>query len=151
MAEQVRLVSAVAVYKKSGEDILWFLVKTKEGSEWEVPKTVARAGESSVRASVRALSEQGGMRIKVLEEIGRHGGAAKVGDKIVTQRTIYYLVAHKDGEEVLGYVDTEWVLHNVAIRKVASKLDKEMLKEAKALLSVIKEKKKKKKESVVFS
>jgi len=151
MAEQVRLVSAVAVYKKSGEDILWFLVKTKEDSEWEVPKTVARAGESSVRASVRALSEQGGMRIKVLEEIGRHGGAAKVGEKIVTQRTIYYLVAHKEGEEVLGYVASEWTPHNVAIRKVASKLDKEMLKEAKALLAVIKEKKKKKKEPVVFS
>ncbi|OGM32682.1 hypothetical protein A2803_01330 [Candidatus Woesebacteria bacterium RIFCSPHIGHO2_01_FULL_44_21] len=147
MAEQIRLVSAAAVYKKDGDDVLWFLIKEKEGGGWEIPKTVARAGESSVRASVRALGEQGGMRIKVLEEVGRHGGAAKVGDKIVTQRTIYYLIAHKEGEEVLGYVASEWMPHTLALRKVTTKLDREMLKDARALLMVIREKKRKIKEA----
>ena len=72
MAEQIRLVSAAAVYKKDGDDVLWFLIKEKEGGGWEIPKTVTKNGESSVRASIRALGEQGGMRVKVLEEVGRH-------------------------------------------------------------------------------
>ena len=147
MASQVRLVSAALVYKKDGSDTLWFLVKDKEDGDWEIPKTVARSGESSVRASVRAMGEQGGMRIKVLEEVGRHGGAAKVGDKIVTQRTIYYLIAHKEGQEVLGYAGAEWVEHSAALRKVGAKLDREMLKDARALLTEIRAKKRKKREA----
>lgn len=144
------MVAAAAVYKKvagDSDDIMWFLVREKEDSEWEIPKTVARAGESSVRAAVRMMGEQSGMRIKVLEEIGRHGGAAKVGERIVTQRTLYYLIAHKEGEEVLGFVETDWVDHNAALRRVGSKLDREMLKNARVLLTEVRAKKQKKKEA----
>lgn len=150
MAEQVRLVSAAAVYKKvakDSDDILWFLIKESDDKGWEVPKTPARTGESSVRASIRAMGEQGGMRVKVLEEVGRHGGAAKVGDKIVTQRTIYYLIAHKGGDEVLGYPTSEWVEHSAALRRLEIKLDREMLKDARVLLNEIRAKKRKKKEA----
>src|SRR3989344_4205253 len=147
MPEQIHLVSAALVYKKKGDGLLWFLIKENNETGWEIPKTVTKNGESSVRASIRALGEQGGMRVKVLEEVGRHGGAAKVGGKILTQRIIYYLIAHKEGEEVLGYVASEWMPHTLALRKVTTKLDREMLKDARALLMVIREKKRKIKEA----
>jgi ADP-ribose pyrophosphatase YjhB (NUDIX family) len=147
MAERIHLVSAAVVYKKDGRDTLWFLVREKEDGDWEIPKTVARGGESSVRAAIRMLGEQGGMRVKVLEEVGRHGGAARVGERIVTQRTIYYLIAHKEGQEILGFIEAEWVEHSAALRRVGTKLDREMLKDARALLSEIREKKRKKREA----
>lgn len=150
MAEAIHLVAASLVYKGK-DDLFWFLVREKEDSDWEVPKTNAKHGESSVRASIRSLGEQAGMRVKVLEEVGRHGGAAKVNNKIVTQRTIYYLIAHKDGEEILGFVESDWVEHSQALRKVSSKLDREMLKDARALLMDIRAKKKKKKKEEAAS
>ena len=149
MAEQIHLVSAPMVYKKdkNKDGILWFLVKEDKDGDWEVPKTAARTGESSVRAAVRSMGEQGGMRIKVLEEVGRHGGAAKVGNKVLTQRVIYYLIAHKEGNEVLEYAESEWVEHSLALRRVTAKRDREMLKSARVLLNEIRAKKRKAREA----
>lgn len=148
MAEQIHLVAASLLYKSKSGALSWFLVKDGKDSEWEVPKTVAKHGESSVRAAIRQLGEQAGMRVKVLEEVGRHGGAAKVNNRILTQRTIYYLIAHKDGEQILGFTETDWVEHSSALRKVTSKLDREMLKDARMLLMEIRAKKKKKKAEI---
>lgn len=147
MPEQIHLVSAALLFKQNGDDLMWFLIKENDETGWEPPKTVAKNGESSVRASVRALGENAGMRIKVLEEVGRHGGAAKVNGKILTQRIIYYLIAHKEGEEILGYTEAEWVEHSAALRKVAAKLDREMLKSARVLLNEIRAKRKKEREA----
>lgn len=147
MFENTQLVSAAIIHNKRSQELQWFLVKTKEGGEWELPKTVVRPTESSVRASLRAMGEQGGMRVKVLEEVGRHGGAAKIGDKMVSQRTIYYLMSYKDGGgEVLEFVDSEWMDHAVALKKMKAKLDREMLKTARVMLEAIKAKKKKAKD-----
>ncbi len=147
MPEQIHLVAASALYKKAGDDVEWFLIN--EGTDgWQVPKSIARSGESSVRAAIRSMGEQGGMRVKVLEEVGRHGGAAKVGSRILTQRVIYYLMIHKDGNEVLGFAETGWFDHTSALRKVTNKRDREMLKDARALLMEIRAKKKKAKEAL---
>jgi len=151
MAETVHLVAASVVYKRKGDDISWFLVKENDETGWEVPKTVTKGGESSVRASIRSLGEQAGMRVKVLEEVGRHGGAAKLAGRIVTQRTIYYLINHKEGEQILGFVETSWFDYTTALRKLNSKLDKEMLKDAKTMLLAIIAKKKKKKKLAAAS
>lgn len=151
MAEVLHLVAASIVYKRKGEDISWFLVKENEETGWEIPKTIAKNGESSVRASIRSLSEQAGMRVKVQEEVGRHGGAAKHAGKIVTQRTIYYLITHKEGEQILGFVETGWFEYTAALRKLNSKLDREMLKEGKTMLLEILAKKKKKKKALSAS
>jgi len=144
MKEQVLLVAASTLYKKRGDEITWFLVKNKADGDWEIPKTIARTGESSVRASVRSMGEQGGMRIKVLEEVGRHGGAAKVNNKVMTQRVIYYLMVHKDGDEVLGFVESGWFDYSAALRKLSTKRDKDMLKSANILQVEVRERKRKK-------
>jgi predicted NUDIX family NTP pyrophosphohydrolase len=149
MAEQIHLVSGALVYKsdkKSGE-LFWFLVKENDVGGWEVPKSVSKNGESSVRSAIRTMGERGGMRVKVLEEVGRHGGAARVGNKVMTQRVIYYLIAHKEGDEVLGYAESEWVEHSLALRRVTSKRDREMLKSGRVLLNEIRAKRRKEREA----
>jgi ADP-ribose pyrophosphatase YjhB (NUDIX family) len=144
MAETVILVSGAVVYKRSSSGPLWFIVKGSDQSSWEIPKTIVRRGESSVRAAIRNMAEQGGMRAKVLEEVGRSGGAVKSKGKVVTQRYIFYLMVYKDGGEVLGYSDFGWLEYAQASKKLETRRDKGMLREANKMLKQIDRERKKK-------
>ncbi len=145
MKEKIILVGGAVVYRKVNGKTTWFVVKQKENSDWELPKTTARRGESSVRAVIRAMGEQGGMRAKVLEEVGRGGGAVMLNGRTVPQRYLYYLMINKEGSEVLGFVDYDWFEFSKAIRKLTAKRDQAMLRSARDLLKKIESEKKKKK------
>lgn len=110
---------------------MWFIVRQNEDNGWEFPKVVVRKVESSVRASIRAMSEQGGMRAQVYEEVGRKNAAVKVNGQAVSQKHIYYLLGHKGGaQEVLEFVESEWLEYSKAIKKLQSKRDQDMLRDA---------------------
>lgn len=145
MKEKILLVGGAVVYRKANGKTTWFIVKQKVDGDWELPKTTARRGESSVRAVIRAMGEQGGMRAKVLEEVGRSGGAAMIGGKTVPQRNLFYLMINKEGQEVLGFADYQWLEYGKAIRRLASKKDQGMLRGARDLLKKLEAEKKKKK------
>jgi len=132
MAEKQVLVAAAVVFRKEKGGEEWFVVKNEEG-DWELPKEMVRKGESSVRAAIRAMAELGGMSAKVLEEAGRSGGAAKLKGKLVTQRYLYYLMQFKDGGEVLGYPEYEWLDYARAVRRLVAKRDKLMLRQARSM------------------
>jgi len=140
LKEKLTITSTPCVFRKKEGKIEWFLVKHEKTGDWELPKSTAKPTESSVRTSVRLLLENAGLSGKVLEEIGRSGGAARVGGKIVSQRIIYYLMLHKEGGDPLGYVETEWTPHAVAIKRIKTKRDIQMLKDGKALLSDVEKK-----------
>lgn len=145
MAKQkLILVGAAVVFKKVKNKPVWFLVRQKEESDWELPKTTARRGESSVRSVIRMMGEQAAMNVKVLEEVGRSGGAALVAGNTIPQRTIYYLMICKDAKEVLAFVESDWLDYSKAVRKLKSKKDLNMLKGARDLLKELDKKKKKK-------
>lgn len=145
MKQKLILVGSGVVYKKVKDKPLWFLVKIKEDSDWELPKTNARRGESSVRSVIRMLGEQAAMNVKVLEEVGRSGGAALVGGQTIPQRQIYYLLVCKEAKEVLGFIDFDWLEYPKAVKKLKSKKDQAMLKAARDLLKELDKKKKSKK------
>jgi len=142
MKDEVTAAAAI-VYKLTKDKILWFLVKESDDNGWEIPRTNARRGESSVRAVIRMMAEQGGMEAKVLEEAGRAGGAVKVKERLMTQRTYYYLMVAKDGGEILGFNETGWFDYSQATRKLASKREQLMLKEANKILKDLQKKAKK--------
>ncbi len=145
MKQKLILVGAAVVYKKVKDKPVWFIAKVKEDSDWEIPKTNARRGESSVRSVIRMMGEQAAMNVKVLEEVGRHGGAALVGGNTIPQRTIYYLMVEKEANEVLSFLDFDWVDVAKGVRKLKSKKDIAMLKAARDLLKELDKKKKSKK------
>lgn len=113
----------------------FLLVKNKEDSDWEIPKVTVRRGESSVRAVIRMISEQGGMSARVLEEAGRYSGNIIVNGKSIPQKNYYYLMAQRaGGQELIGFNEFKWMEFADASKKVSSKKEKDILKSAKDVL-----------------
>ncbi len=79
------------------------------------------------------MADQGGFAAKVLEEAGRRGGAVKINDKPVPQRTLYYLMVFETGGEVLGFEEHKWLEYAKAVRLLKSKQDQQMLRAANKL------------------
>ena len=145
MKQKLILVGAAVVYKKVKDKPVWFIVKQKEDSDWEIAKTTVRRGESSVRAVIRMMGEQAAMNVKVQEEVGRSGGAAMVGGNTVPQRTLFYLMFCKEANEVLSFLDYDWLDYGKAVKKLKNKKDQAILKAARDLLKELDRKKKTKK------
>lgn len=128
----------VVLKQKDKAGTKWLITKKDEDSDWELPKVLARKGESSVRAGIRMMSEQAGLNAKVVEEVGRSGGATKLNGEAVSQRTIYYLMTTKNEGENLTFFDMQWLDYNKAVRRLALKQEQQMLREARDLLKKIK-------------
>lgn len=127
------LISGALVFKEERDKDYWFIVK-QEGDEdkWEIPKVFVRRGESSVRASLRMMGEQGGMTTQVLEEAGRSGGVVTINGKTLPKRQLYYLmVLILADDEVIGFVDFKWLEYAKAIRQLSSKREKIILRQAR--------------------
>ena len=144
MKQKLILVGGAVIYKKVQGKPVWFIVRQKEDSDWEIPKTTARRGESSVRSVIRMMGEQAAMNVKVLEEVGRSGGAVLIGQNTIPQRTIYYLLICKEAKEVLSFLEFAWLDYARAVKKLKSKKDQSTLKAARDLLKDLDKKKPKK-------
>ncbi len=140
--EKILLIGVAVLFKKSKSKNVWFLVKKKDATDWELPKTNVRRGESSVRSVIRMMGEQGGMDAKVLEEAGRANGASMVNGKPVSNRSLYYLMFMKESNEVLGFEDFDWFEYAKAVRKLKNKKELAMLKSARDILKEVEKKKK---------
>jgi ADP-ribose pyrophosphatase YjhB (NUDIX family) len=132
---QVLIAGAVVVREPKGEKEEWFLIKqSKDIADWELPKTVVRKGESSVRAVLRIMGEKGAMTVRVLEEVGRAGGSTSLGDKTVAQRQIFYLMLFKaSAGEAVGFEDNLWSEYPSALKKITSKREQTMLSQARTI------------------
>jgi hypothetical protein len=136
------LVGGSLVYKKEGSKTLWFIVKDNSDSEWELSKTTVRRGESSVRSVIRAMAEQGGMKAKVLEEVGRVTTAVMHNGKPIDQRIIYYLLLERGGGEVLGFAEYKWCDYAQALKKLTTKKEQQLLTKAKDMAKEIEKERK---------
>src|SRR4030065_468676 len=97
-------------------------------------KIVVRKTESSVRAVIRMTGEQGGMRVRVLEEAGRYNSTYVNSGRQISQRLIYYLMLNKsDSGESIGFDEASWLEYSQAIKKITSKKEKEILRQAKKI------------------
>lgn len=129
------LIGGAIVFRDNRGKRQFLVVKQKEGDEWEIPKVTVRKGESSVRAVIRMTSEQAGMSARVLEEAGRATGTTIINAKSIPQKFYYYLMLQKaGGVDVIGFSEFQWVEYGVALKKLASKRDKEMFKSGRDVL-----------------
>ncbi|MFV1917345.1 MAG: hypothetical protein ACC618_02605 [Patescibacteria group bacterium] len=135
MDKNLVLVSGAVVFKDTRKKRRWFLIKGDEEDKWEIPKVYVRKVESSVRAAIRMMGEQGGMTIQVLEEAGRAGGVTTVNDKTLPQRHIYYLAMYISSvPEAIGFESSKWFGYAESQRKLSTKREKIMLRQARAEL-----------------
>lgn len=132
--KNIVLVSAAVVFRnqKNKNKLKWFLTKQGADGEWEIPKVIVRKGESSVRAALRMTGEKGSMTTQVLEEVGRAGGVTTINGKILPQRYIYYLmILRSASNEPMGFTQHLWLEYAKAVRKLPSKRERAMLKQAR--------------------
>lgn len=131
------LISGATIYQKGEDKTLWFIVKQNEETGWELPKTTVRRGESSVRAVIRQMGEQGGMRAKVLEEVGRSAGSTVINGKVIPQKYLYYLMVQKGSNEVLGFHEYEWLDYAKVLKRLTTKKEQSMLEKAREMMKEI--------------
>lgn len=128
------LVSSAVVYKNRGGKNSWLLVKSGE-EEWQLPKSVVRRTESSVRAAIRTLSEMAGIRGRIIEEVGKSSVRSGKGSKALIRRTIFYLMQQRGKDGIEGTARVVWVDPKNIRGKVKSATERKMLVEARKLLS----------------
>ena len=113
----------------------FFLVKNSEEADWEIPKLTVRKTESSVRAVIRMIGEQAGMRARILDEASRYSSNQLVNGKSVTQKMFYYALLHKaDSGESVGFFESGWFEYAKAYKKLTLKREKESLSNANKIL-----------------
>ncbi|MCJ7805254.1 NUDIX domain-containing protein [Patescibacteria group bacterium] len=129
------LIGGTVLFKDSRGKRYFLVVKQGEDSEWELPKITVRRGESSVRAVIRMTGEMAGMNARVLEEAGRFSGVVTINGKVLTQRSLYYLMVQKaGGSELIGFEKSEWMDYGKAAKKLGPKREKDILKQGKEVL-----------------
>ena len=131
------LIGGAIVFRDNRGKKQFLLVKQKEGDGWEIPKVIVRKGESSARAVIRLISEQGGMTARISEEAARLNGTSIINGKPVPQKYYYYLMLQKGASgEVIGFNDFKWVDFDNAVKTISLKKEQDVMKNA---LDVLKE------------
>lgn len=125
------LVAGAVLFRERNDETEWFIVKESPDTDWEIPKTIVRKGESSVRAVLRLMGQKGSMSTRVLEEAGRSGGVSTVNGKTVPRRFIYYTMLTKSqASEAIGFAESGWFDFKEATKKLPTKKEQGILKDA---------------------
>lgn len=130
------LIAGATVYKTRGKKYSWLLIKNPSDGEWQLPKGVVRRAESSVRATIRMLSEMTGLRARVLEEVGRTTSTTAKNKRSATRRTIYYLMQQRGKDSEISPSKTLWADLARARTKLKTATERRMLSQARSVLLV---------------
>lgn len=130
MADKL-ITGAVACRKRKGQTE-WLLVQSAQNSGWEIPKDAVRRGESSVGAAIRFMTEENGLRARVLEEAGRATSQAKDGTE---EKLIFYLMYLAGGTDTAAWkekkkTEIKWFPYVSAGKKLSLAREKRILKQA---------------------
>ena len=134
MDEEI-LVSAGAVFKNRAGKNLWLLVKGSSNESWQLPKSIVRRNESSVRAVIRTLSEMAGVRVRVIDEVSKTSVRSGRNGRSFTKRTIYYLMQQRGKDGTIATSRTTWVNARNMRGKLKSIAERKILTQAKKILT----------------
>ncbi|KKR11826.1 MAG: hypothetical protein UT39_C0002G0007 [Candidatus Woesebacteria bacterium GW2011_GWA1_39_21] len=149
MFKNMILIGGAVVSKLVRGKLKFFLVKSSDGVDWEIPKLTVRKTESSVRAVLRMIGEQGGMRARIINEASRYSTNQVVNGKSVTQKIFYYALIHRaDSGESVGFFQSEWYDYAKAYKKLKLKREKSSLSSANKILKEWWKKRRKRREKV---
>lgn len=122
-----KLVAGATLFKRRNGLPVWLVVKTDSKGQWELPKGLVRRGESSVGSILRAMREDAGLIMEVLEEAGR--------TTISAEKAIFYLgerISAIPAENV--YKQEKWLPYMQAKKSLGLEREKKMLVQANEVL-----------------
>ena len=131
------------VYKKAnkkGTDknrTLWLIIKPKGTDRWQFPKGEIDKGESSEKAALREVQEEGGVDVKLLEKVGISQYFFVLNYQKYFKNVVYYLMEfvsdRKSGHD--NEVDeVRFLPFDEAFNNLTFKDDKSMLQKAAILI-----------------
>lgn len=130
-----KLIVGVAAYRKKNGRTQWLIVKGEEDSGWELPKGEVKKAESSVRAALRHLRDEVGVRGKVLEEAGRATVSTTADGEPLAQKLIFYLMRQRSrAEKLSGYSEEKWLPYSAACRSLSLARERRILRQANETL-----------------
>jgi 8-oxo-dGTP pyrophosphatase MutT (NUDIX family) len=134
--------SGGVIFKRDDNAVDVALISVKNGSVWCLPKGVIDEGESPENAAVREVSEETGLRGRILHKLGEITYWFHIREENAKcKKTVhFYLMEYESGDvsEHDWEVDSaSWFPIDEAIEKAKYKDEKEMLKLARKKLTGI--------------
>ncbi|NOY14743.1 MAG: NUDIX domain-containing protein [bacterium] len=125
------------VYKQEGNKIKWLIIKPAGRKEWRLPKGVIESNETSVRAAIREVQEEGGVIAAIKEKVGQiRYFYTQDGEKFLKE-VIFFLMEYLEGnpEEHDDEVEKAmFVPFDQAYNKLSYETEKEILVQANEIL-----------------
>lgn len=130
-----KLVAGAVAYREKKGEPEWFVVKSKNGERWELPKSDVKRGESSVQAVIRYTQETAGLKASVLEEAGRVNVTATIQGAPIEEKVIFYLMRNGNGEVLIpSSLNSEWLKFASAKKRLSLIREQKMLTAAHDIL-----------------
>ena len=128
--------SGGVIFRKNNDMVEIALVSVKDGKVWCLPKGIVDKGESPEKTAVREVSEETGLRGRIIEKLGeiKYWYYIKEGN-IKCRKTVHFFLMEYEGGDVADHdweVDSaSWFQIDEALKKVNYKSEKELLEKAK--------------------
>ncbi len=129
------------VYRPADET--WLIIKPRGVDRWQLPKGLINKNESSAKAALREVGEEGGIKAQIIERLGnqRYFYVWK-GAKIFKNVDFYLMqyLAKKKGGHDQEIDEAIFLPFKEALNRLTFKNDKEFLARGKKFLGQIKKK-----------
>ncbi|MBM4141498.1 MAG: NUDIX hydrolase [Nitrospira sp.] len=131
--------SGGVIFRKNNDMVEIALVSVKSGKVWCLPKGIVDKGESPEKTAVREVSEETGLRGRIIEKLGeiKYWYYIREGN-MKCRKTVHFFLMEYEGGDVADHdweVDSaSWFQIDEALKKVNYKSEKELLEKAKKKL-----------------
>lgn len=130
-----KLITGLTAYRIINTKTEWLVTKTDKDSEWELPKSLVRRGESSVSALIRAMQDDMGLKGRIIEEAGRNSLVKKVDGEQVNEKHLYYVARTSVADETNGkFAEKKWTQFSRAQKLLGSVREQKILQLAQEVL-----------------
>jgi len=132
-----------AVFKKKKKELLWLLVQPKRSDSskpinWRLAKGIIEERESTEATAKREVEEEAGIKVKILDKIGKTTYFYTFKGQRIFKIIIFYLMQYQaetgNGVNGVEIEKSQWVPYQEAYQKLTFDSEKKILKKAKKIL-----------------
>lgn len=132
-----------AVFRKQDKELLWLLVQPKRNDSnkpihWRLAKGIIEEGESTEATARREVEEEAGIKVKVLDKIGKTTYFYTFKGQRIFKIIIFYLMQYQgetgNGVDGIEIEKSQWLPYQEAYQKLTFDSEKKILGKAKKIL-----------------